>query len=176
MLLQTVQWIVFGLLIAFAFVTAAAGSHLKPLLLLPLALCISSHTGEIQATAVGMVCGFLTDISCGKLLGYNAILFVVFCVTVSLLYTYVLRQKLLNILILAAVFILLQGYLDYLFYYAIWEYENVILIYTNVILPVNALTLFSTACLYYPIKWVANKCGSHRVQELEETILSEYDY
>ncbi|MBR6616557.1 MAG: rod shape-determining protein MreD, partial [Oscillospiraceae bacterium] len=101
-LLQTLQWIIFSLLIVGAFVTATAGSFLKPMLLLPLALCISSHTGEIQATAVGMICGLLMDIACGKLLGYNAVWMVVSCVAVSLLYTYMLRQKLLNIVILTA--------------------------------------------------------------------------
>ncbi len=177
MLLQCVQWFIFGLLILAAFVISTAGSHLKPLLLLSLALCISTHTGEIQATAVGMVCGFLTDIACGKLLGYNAVLFVVFCVGVSLLYNYILRQKLLNILILTAVSVLIQGYLDYLFYYAIWGHENVGLIYSRIILPVSVLTLLSTLCLYYPIKWIADKCGSRRERELEETRMSAYyDY
>lgn len=177
MLLQTVQWIIFGLLILAAFVLSTAGSHLKPLLLLSLALCISSHTGEIQATAIGMVCGFLTDIASGKLLGYNAVLFVVFCVAVSLLYNYILRQKMLNIVILTAVSVLIQGYLDYLFYYAIWGHEDVWLIYTNIILPASILTLLSSFCLYYPVKWIADKCGSRREQELEETRMSAYyDY
>ena len=177
MLLQALQWTAYSLLIFAAFVISTAGNHLKPLLLLSLALCISSHTGEIQATAVGMVCGFLTDIACGKLLGYNAVLFVVCCVGVSLLYTYVLRQKMLNIVILTAIAVLVQGYLDYLFYYAIWGHEDVGLIYTTIILPVSTLTLLSSFCLYYPVKWIADKCGSRREKELEETRMSAYyDY
>ncbi len=172
--LQMVQWIIFGLLIVGVFLLATSGSFLKPMLLLPLALCISSHTGEIQATAVGMICGMLMDITCGKLLGYNAIWMVVSCVTVSLLYTYILRQKLVNILILTAVCVVVQGYLDYLFYYAIWGYEDVSLIYTRTILPSNVFTLASVLLFYAPLKWIAEKCGSHRVQELEKTIISAY--
>lgn len=174
MLMQTVQWLIFSIMIAVAFVTSTAGSHLKPMLLLTLALCISSRTGEIEATAVGVVCGLLTDIAAGKLLGFNAIIFVVCCVAVSLLHNYLLRQTMLNILLLTAVCTLIQGYLDYLFYYAIWGHENVMLIFTDVILPVCGLTLLSSACLYFPIKWVADKCGSRREQELEETRLSSY--
>lgn len=173
-LLQTLQWIIFSLLIVGAFVTATAGSFLKPMLLLPLALCISSHTGEIQATAVGMICGLLMDIACGKLLGYNAVWMVVSCVAVSLLYTYMLRQKLLNIVILTAVCVVVQGYLDYLFYYAIWGYEDVIQIYTGTILPSGIMTLASVFLLYKPLKWIAEKCGTHRVHELEKTIISAY--
>ncbi len=172
--LQMVQWTVFSLLILGAFLLATSGSFLKPMLLIPLALCISSHTGEIQATAVGMISGLLMDITCGKLLGYNAIWMVVSCVAVSLLYTYILRQKLLNILILTAACVLVQGYLDYLFYYAIWGYEDVVQIYTRTILPSSCLTLGSVLLFYVPLKWIAEKCGSHRVQELEKTIISAY--
>ncbi len=177
MLLQTIQWTAYALLIFAGFIISTAGNHLKPLILLSLALCISSHTGEIQATAVGVFCGFLTDIACGKLLGYNAVFFVVCCVGVSLLYNYVLRQKMLNIVILTAIAVLAQGYLDYLFYYAIWGHEDVGLIYTKIMLPVSVLTLLSTFCLYYPVKWIADKCGSRREKELEETRMSAYyDY
>ncbi len=172
--LQTVQWLLFALLIALAFLTSTAGSGLRPLLLIPLALCISSHTGEIQATAVGMISGLLLDIACGKLLGYHAVLMVVFCVGVSLLYNYLLRQKFINILFLTALCLLAEGYINYLFYYAIWGHEDVSLIYTKVILPASGLTLLSTALLYAPVKWIAEKCGSHRVQELEKTVLSAY--
>lgn len=170
-LLQTVQWLVFALLIAVAFITATAGSGLKPLLLLSLAICISSHTGEIQAMAVGTVCGLLLDIACGKLLGYNAVWLVVCCVIVSLLYNYFLRQKLINIVMLTAGCALVQGYLDYTFYYAIWGHEDVELIYTDVILPSGGMTVLSAAVLYFPIKWLADKCGSRRIQELEKTVL-----
>ncbi|MBE6825406.1 MAG: rod shape-determining protein MreD [Oscillospiraceae bacterium] len=169
--LQTLQWVIFGLLIALAFLTSTAGSMLKPLLLIPLSLCISSHTGEIQAMAVGTISGLLLDISCGKLLGYNAVLLVVCCVAVSLLYNYILRQKLFNILLLTAVCTLVQGYLDYTFYYSIWGHEDVGLIYTGVILPSGAMTVASTLLLYAPIKWLAEKCGNRRTHELEKTML-----
>ncbi len=169
--LQTLQWLLFAVLIWLAFITSTAGSTLKPLLLIPLALCISSHTGEIQAMAVGMVCGLLLDISCGKLLGYNAVLLVICCVAVSLLYNYLLRQKLINILMLSAVCVLAQGYFDFLFYHAIWEHENVIMVYTDIILPSNGLTMLFTIPIYYLIKWIAKKCRNRRVHVLEKTKL-----
>ncbi len=169
--LQTVQWLIFALLIFLAFLTSTAGSRIKPLVLIPLALCISSHTGEMQAMAVGTISGLLLDIACGKLVGYNAVLLVVCCVTVSLLYNYILRQKLINILLLTAACTLVQGYLDYTFYYSIWGHEDVELIYTGVVLPSSCMTVLSTLLLYAPIKWLAEKCGNHRTHELEKTML-----
>lgn len=170
-LLQTLQWILFAVFIAAAFITTTAGSSLKPLVLLPLALCISSHTGEMQAMAVGTISGLLLDVACGKLIGYNAVWLVVCCVAVSLLYTYMLRQKLINILLLTAACTLVQGYLDFTFYHAIWGHEDVGLIYTEVILPSNGLTVLSTVAVYFVIKFIADRCDNHRTQELEKTML-----
>ncbi len=170
-LLQTIQWIAFLLLMFWAYILSTAGSGMKPVLLIPLALCIASHSGEIQAMAVGTISGLLMDISSGKLLGYNAIWLVVCCVAVSLLYNYLLRQKLLNILVLTGICVLVQGYLDFVFYYAIWGHDQVFLIYTDVILPSGGLTVLSTVVIYFLIKWIATKCRNRRVHVLEKTKL-----
>lgn len=174
-LLQTVQWVSFSLLIGLAFSASTAGSFRKPLLLLPLALCISSRTGEIQATAVGLVCGLLMDIAGGKLMGSNAVILICFCVPVSLLYQYILRHKLLNMLVLTAVCTAVQGYLDYLFYYAIWGHEDVSWIYMHQTLPAGLMTVASVLVLYYLIGWIAGRCGSgQNRKELEKNVLSAY--
>jgi cell shape-determining protein MreD len=121
--------------------------------------------------AVGTVCGLLLDLSCGKLMGYNAVWMVICCVTVSLLYNYLLRQKLLNILILTAACTAVQGYLDFIFYYAIWGHKDVVLIYTQVIFPSGILTLLSTVIIYVLVKKIAKICGNRRTHELEKTML-----
>lgn len=173
-LMQTVQWTAFGLLMLGCYFSETAGSFIKPLLLIPLALCIAARTGEIQAMAVGTICGLLLDVACGKLLGYNAIWLVVCCVTVSLLHSYFLRDKLLNLLLLTAVCTAVQGYLDFVFYYAIWGHEDVSLIYTRIMLPSGIMTLISAIPLYYIVRWLAKLCGNRRTYELEKTIINYY--
>lgn len=173
--LQTIQWILFGLLAIVCYLLETSGSCTKPLLLIPLALCIASHTGEIQAAAVGMLCGFLLDLSCGKLIGYNAIWMMLSCVGVSLLYSYLLRHKLVNMLFLTAICALIQGGLDYIFYYAIWGHENVELIFYRVILPSCCMTIASAIVFYFLIHKIAEKCGSHVRHELEKSKLVSYE-
>jgi hypothetical protein len=104
-------------------------------------------------------------------MGYNAVWMVICCVTVSLLYNYLLRQKLLNILILTAACTAVQGYLDFIFYYAIWGHKDVVLIYTQVIFPSGILTLLSTVIIYVLVKKIAKICGNRRTHELEKTML-----
>ena len=169
---QTVQWIVFGILGILGYCIMTSGSSVKPLLLIPLALCISAHFGEIPAAAVGMTGGLLTDIACGKLLGYNAVWLVVCCVMTSLLHSYYLRDKLLNILLLTAVCTAVQGYLDFMFYYAIWGHEDVELIYTHIMLPSGIMTLVCTVPIWLIVRGICQKCGSKRSFELEKTIVS----
>ena len=169
--LQIVKWLAYALLIAVCFFAETSGSYVKPLLLIPAALCISSHTGEIQSAAVGTVCGLLLDIACGKLLGYNAVWLVICCVAVSLLHNYYLREKLLSMLILTAICTTLQGYLDFVFYYAIWGHDDVALVYTHYLLPSGIMTIIASIPLYFLIGSINRRCGSHRINELEKTVI-----
>ena len=169
--LQVIEWLAYALLIGLCFFAETSGSYVKPLLLLPAALCISSHTGEIQSAAVGTVCGLLLDIACGKLLGYNAVWLVICCVAVSLLHRYYLREKLLSMLLLTLVCTTLQGYLDFIFYYAIWGHDDVALVYTRYLLPSGIMTMVCTIPLHYLIGWIDRRCGSRRSYELEKTVI-----
>ncbi len=168
---QFIQWILFALLMMICFTLETAGSFVKPLLLIPLALCISAHVGEIPAAAVGTFCGLLLDVACGKLVGCNAIGLVIVCVAVSLLHGYFLRNRFMNMLLITVVYTAVQGYLDFLLYYAIWGLEDVELIYTNIVLPSCIMTIISMIPIYLLVKKIAELCGSHRNYELEKTII-----
>lgn len=150
------RWILYGLLVLFAFVIAAAGNHIKPLLLIPIALCISSTCKDVPAVGVGIVCGFLLDISCGKLLGYNAIILLALCLCVSLLYTNLLQQRLLNMLVLTAVGSFLQAGLDFFFSYVIWGYDHVNQIFLTVTIPSWLATVIATIPIYYLFRLIAH--------------------
>jgi len=173
LLLQVIQWVLFVAVIFICYLLETSGSSIKPLLLIPVSLCIASHTGELQAMTTGAVCGLLLDLACGKLPGFNAFFLVIFCVLISLLYRYFLRQKLFNMLCLTAVCALIQGYLDYLLYYAVWGHEDVVLIWQNIMFPSCLMTTASSVVFYFLIKKIAEKCGSHRTNQLEKTILSD---
>ena len=172
--LQIVQWVLFAVVIGICYLAETSGSYHKPLMLLPVALCIASHTGELQAMTVGVVCGLLLDLACGKLLGFNAFLLVICCVLISLLYRYFLRQKLINMLLLTTACALIQSGLDYVLYYALWGYEDVFLIWQRIIFPSCLMTAGSSVIFYFIIKKIAVTCGSHRINQLEKMSISEY--
>ena len=91
------RWLLYFLLIFLSFIFMTSGTWRKPILFIPIALCISMYSGQISSAFTGAVCGFLIDISSGKLFGYNAIILSFFCIFVSLMFELYLRNKFINI-------------------------------------------------------------------------------
>ena len=79
---NVIRWGLYAVCIFLAFVTANGGDFTKPLLLIPIALCISSVSGAVVSGGIGILCGLLLDISCGTLAGYHGILLFLICLAV----------------------------------------------------------------------------------------------
>lgn len=168
-----VRWILYAIIIIFCYITATSGSFRKPLLLIPVALCIASYAREHTALIIGIVCGLLLDIVCGKLIGFNAILLCLMCIGISLLYKHFLMHRLLSFMILAAAGIFIQGILDYFFFYAIWNYSNVSFIFTNHILICCIYTLISALPVYAVIHNINRLLRPNTVRTIEEAVITE---
>ena len=80
--------------------------------------------------------------------GYNAIILTIICTFVSLMYSNYLRKKFINFLSITTLSALISSMLDYVFYYSIWDYENVETIFDTVIMPVFAFTVISAIPVY----------------------------
>ena len=91
-----IRWLVFSVIIWFAFIFMTTGSFIKPNILIPVALCISMDEDALVSAVIGFVCGFLSDLAMGDLIGSGAIILIFGCVCTSLLFTRLLRQILLN--------------------------------------------------------------------------------
>ena len=144
----TVRWILYYLLILVFFTIMTSGTYTKPMLLVPAAICIAIGNDVMAAAVTGAVCGFLTDMACGRLFGYNAVLLTVFCVAASLIFELYLRNKFANYLWITAIASFLQCWLDYKFYYQIWDYENVSRIFYHVSLKVWVYTVIASVVVY----------------------------
>ncbi|MCD7890913.1 MAG: hypothetical protein LUG26_03835 [Ruminococcus sp.] len=165
-----VRWLLYYVLIFFSFVFMTSGTLLKPVLLIPIAVCISVNNNQIGSAVTSAVCGFLIDISCDKLIGYNAVILTVFSIIISLLFELYLRYKFINVLIATAVVSFIQGWLDYKFYYEIWNYDNVELIFSEITIPVWIYTVLSTVFIFLIIKLINHFLMPKEHLSLEEVI------
>ncbi len=143
-----VRWLLYYLIIFICFLIMTSGTWLKPILLVPAALCIAVSCNQYASAFTGALCGFLIDISCGKLFGYNAVILAFFCIAASLLFELYLRHRFVNFMLLNAAVSYIQCRLDYKFYYQIWNYENVERIFTRVTLRVWVYTVISGIFIY----------------------------
>ena len=165
------RWLLYYLVIFISFLIMTSGTLLKPILLVPIAICIAIDNNQYASVLTGAVCGFLIDISCGKLFGYNAVILSFFCIVVSLLFELYLWHRFTNYIITAAVSYI-QCRLDYKFYYQIWNYENVERIFTHVTLKVWVYTVISAVFVYLVIALINRFLMPKEHLTIEEAIKS----
>lgn len=163
-----IRWTIFFLIIWFVFIFMTTGSFMKPNLLIPLALCISVDEDELVSAVVGFLCGILSDIAAGKLIGSGAILMLVGCVCTSLLFTRLLRQNILNTFAVTLIYSAVHFALTYFFIYVIWEYEHDSIILKRYIIPEFVLTVISLFVIYPAIKLIRKRLTLRKRYVLEE--------
>ncbi len=150
----TLRWVLYYLLIFVSFIIMTSGTLYKPMILVPLSIGIAINNNMYGSAVTGAVCGFLTDICCGKLFGYNAVVLTFFCILANLLFELYLKDRFINYMIITTVVSYIQCWLDYKFYYQIWEYENVGRIFVKVSLRVWIYTVISAVFVYLVLKLV----------------------
>ncbi|WP_298529417.1 rod shape-determining protein MreD [uncultured Ruminococcus sp.] len=164
------RWFLYYVLIFLSFVFMTSGTWLKPLLLIPIPIFISIDNDQYGSVFTGALCGFLIDISCGKLFGYNAVLLTIFCIATSVLFELYLKNKFFNFLLISAAAAFIQCWLDYKFYYEMWEYEDVGRIFRRVSLRVWLYTVISSVFVYLVMKLINRFLMPKQHLTLEEAI------
>lgn len=161
-LMSAIKWSIYSLtlIIIYALQTTPRLFQIfgiKPILILPLIVCISMYEGIMPSAIFSMIAGLLWDISSDKLFGFNAVILLSCSVLITLICIFYLHTKLLNSMAFCLVTALLQGLLDFLFYYAIWKYDNVSIILVKDILPTILYTVILTPLFYWGVKYINSK-------------------
>jgi cell shape-determining protein MreD len=162
------RWSIFTVIIWLVFIFMTTGSGIKPNILLPLALCISMSEDSLVSAVVGILCGLLSDIAAGNLTGSTALVLLIGCVCVSLLFTHFLRQNLLNYSVLTLLYSAVHFFLDYFFSYFIWGYDSEHILLIRYIIPEFVLTILSLFAVYPVIKTVRKRLTLRKRYVLEE--------
>ncbi len=132
----------------FLFSTSGSPSGSKAVLLLPFALAVAVYEDEIPSAAAGAFFGLLVDISLDKLLGFTALYLCIICGVVSALFRQFLRKNILNYLICMVIAGGIYLYLDYYFFYAIWQEEGYKLAFEKMLLPSAIKTLLISPLIF----------------------------
>lgn len=152
-----------------AFATAGSTEHSKAYLLIPISVAVSVFSGEIESAAFGGFCGILTDLSTGQLLGFSAVYLCLVCGLVSALFRQFLRKNFINCMALTALALFLYLYIDYFFYYIIWEFEGYKTVLKSKLLPGVFKTLLWAPLIFYTVRLAVKLSGDRRPLNIEET-------
>ena len=125
----------------------------KPIFLLPLAICIAAREGVFPGALWGAAAGLLWDIASGRTGGFFAIQLMAVCFGVAALVALYLRGSAVNLLLLCTGAALALVGNDLLFHYLLHGYTGVGALFLRSSLPTLILTLI--VCL--PLRWLVNR-------------------
>lgn len=148
------KWVCYSLMILLLYVLQTAFPLIRifdvgPVLVVPAAVSIAMYENEKAAAFTGMAVGFLWDFSSGKLAGFNALILMACCVVIALLTMYLMQNNTLNVMLFTGIFMVLQGLLDYFFFYLIWGYGSSYLVLVRYIFPTALYTVAVSPLVYF---------------------------
>lgn len=116
----------------------------KPIFLVPLALCIAAYEGAFAGAIYGALAGLLWDIAAGRVTGFFAILLMVCCFLVAVAINMYLRNTVVNLSLLSAGVLLLLCTFDFVFSYLLHGYAGLVHLYFFKLLPIVVFSAFLT--------------------------------
>ena len=133
----------------------------KPVLLVPAAVCIAVIEGVFPGALWGAAAGLLWDIASGRTGGFFAIQLMVLCFCCAALVALYLRDTPLNLSLLTGAVMLLVCSSDFLFGYLLHGYDGLGWLYLQRVLPTVLLSAAVTAAP----RWLTRKIAARFVYE-----------
>lgn len=122
---------------------------IMPMLVLPACLCLSVFEGPVSAGIFGFFAGLLCDCAAETVFGFNALFFMVLCVSTELVFTFVLRRSVLNVMLIGLLTIFIRAVLEFFFAFVLYGYSGLAQFFYTVIAPQAAITAVYTIPFYY---------------------------
>lgn len=158
-----IKWAVYTIIVLLMYVLQTTPGlfsifGVRPVLLVPLAVCIAVFEGSVAGAIVGgVLCGWLLDMASARLSGFNALILLGCCFGVGLMVEYLMRGNLASVLLLCAAVVVLRSMADYFFYYVIWNQDEGFTVLLRQVLPTMAYTLLMTVPIYYLVRFISRR-------------------
>lgn len=121
----------------------------RPIILIPVLLTIAMFENERVGAGFGIFIGFIMDIGYGKVLGYNAIILAIIGYIVGAMAVNFIKTNLLTIMLVSAVCVFVVLSFQFIFFYAIKGYGELVYTFQNHYLPRMFYTIMITPIVYY---------------------------
>lgn len=111
-----------------------------PILVLPACICLAVYEGEFAAGIFGFFAGVLCDCAAETVFGFNALFCMLLCVGAGLVFIYVLRRSVLNVMLISLFAIFTRSLLEFFFTFVIYDYQGLTQFFYTVIAPQTVWT------------------------------------
>lgn len=124
----------------------------KPILVVPAAVCMAMFDGEMVGGIMGGLAGLLCDLGSFTIFGFNGIIVLACCATIGLLTIYLTQLRLMNALLLGFATLLVRGLLEYFFYFQIWNLDGRSQVLFTSTLPTVLYSTITIIPLYFLVR------------------------
>lgn len=171
------KWCIFALMLIFSYVMMRVGifGAWQPVLLIPLAAAVAMYEEELPSCIFALFCGLMTDIAFDFVFGFSAVWLMAVCVAASLLVRNLIRVNLFNYCVVAAIAILLEFSMDWLFNIVIWNIPKGEYILFASILPTAAATFIFSPAVYFLVKAVENRLRTDDINAVYDDPAADSD-
>lgn len=151
--IRYLKWTAYGLLLLAAAILQATPHAFtvlgaRPLLLIPMVVCVAMFTGPVGGAAAGVAAGILWDLNSTRLLGFNALVLMAVGCGCGLFVHLLLRNNLLSAMLLFSGALLIQGLADWFFNTLLLGKEDPLFRLLHLQLPDMAFTLVVSPLVY----------------------------
>lgn len=154
-----IRYAIYAGIMIFSFILQSSGISLpeicgaRPLLIIPLCVCVAMHEREIPASIFGAAGGILMDTASGTE-GFNALILTVLCAVCSILISHLMQNNIVTALVLCSGTVAVYELFYIIVNYGFGGAGNVLTQVFTFYLPVFVYTLLFVPVFYYIIRHV----------------------
>lgn len=150
------KYFLYGVIILLLFILQSTPGFMqfygvKPMLVIPAAICIAIYEGEFIGAILGAFGGMLCDMSAYTFFGFFSITLFLYCIATGLFIIYLMKNDLKSGVILCSAYLFAIGLIEFIFYYALWGYEGSHIILFASVLPRAVYSTALVPIFYYGI-------------------------
>lgn len=158
------KWILYSILVYISFVLQSSYLafeifNIKPILIIPLVCFIATIEKNINIYFYIFVffVGILWDLASYTLFGINSILLLIIVYVCEFLTSGVKRLNFFLIFLICSLTILFYSFLNFMFSYYVFGYENLLFVLLYEIIPIVLYSLILSPISYFLVKFLNNK-------------------